>query len=108
VKYSIENTFEILIDLVVPNANDFETVSLEVHRAICLSLVSTLGHTRRTAIEFDNHSRVIAGEIDDEFLDSNLPPKVIRGVLVRGDVARAQIHGGSFSSATCVQPRAMP
>jgi hypothetical protein len=75
VKYSIEDTFEILIDLVVPNANDSETVSLQFRIARLVS--DRLACPRvLTAIELDDHSWVIAGEIDNEFLDRSLPPKV--------------------------------
>jgi hypothetical protein len=75
VKYSIEDTFEVCIDLIVPNANDSETPSLQfrVPRFVSQGL-AYLGVL--TPIELDNHSGMVAHKIDDEVLDRSLPPKV--------------------------------
>jgi hypothetical protein len=74
VKYSFEDTFQVRIDLVVPNTNDRETVGLEFRVARFVS--DRLAPPRvLTAVELDNHSWVIAGKIDDEAPDRSLPPK---------------------------------
>jgi hypothetical protein len=74
VKYSIEDTFQVRIDFIVPNADDCETIGLQFQVARFVS--QRLASLRvLTPIELDNHPWAIAGKIDNEAFDRSLPPK---------------------------------
>jgi hypothetical protein len=73
-KYSIEYTCQVRIDLVVPNTNDRETVGLEFR--VAQLVFQRLTWLRvLTAIELDYDSRPIAGKIDNVAPDRSLSPK---------------------------------
>jgi hypothetical protein len=71
----IEDAFDILLDVCIPDADDSESIGRKCCIPLCVFECVTLD-SMLTSIKLDDEPWMIAGEIDDEVLDRRLPPEM--------------------------------